>query len=101
MTIDKQGFNSNSFFVGFITGLFIQWTNIVPVLGAFVLGLSIQNLPEAIDLRNIPTNFTNILSFIFAYKRKDPMHVSENNQTEPERKTFVHAIKKKDGAIAT
>ena len=63
-----SNFNSNSFLTGFITGLFIQWTNIVPVLGAFVLGLSIRNIPELIDLRDLPTNLINIISFVVPFR---------------------------------
>lgn len=64
-----SNFNSNSFFTGFITGLFIQWTNIIPVLGAFVLGLSIRNIPELIDLRDLPANIMSLIGLIIPFAR--------------------------------
>lgn len=46
--------NRNDFLIGLLTGLFLQWANIIPVMGAFALGLSIRKLPDMIDLSQIP-----------------------------------------------
>lgn len=76
----SSNFNSNSFFTGFITGLFIQWTNIIPVLGAFVLGLSIRNIPELIDLRELPANVMSLISLVLPFARvvKKPDSASQS-----------------------
>lgn len=47
-------FHSWSFFSGMLSGMFIRYTDILPILGGFVLGLTVQKLPDMMILDNMP-----------------------------------------------
>ena len=47
-------FNAFSFFSGTLTGLILDWTDIIPILGGFILGFSVKKMPEFMNTNDIP-----------------------------------------------
>jgi hypothetical protein len=56
-------FNAFSYFSGVLTGLIIDWTDILPILGGFVLGLSVKRLPEFINIQDLPFFIQNYIQY--------------------------------------
>jgi len=50
----SQSFNSFSYLSGILTGMIIKWTDIIPIIGGFCLGLAVKNLPELFDINELP-----------------------------------------------
>lgn len=38
------------FLLGLVFGLILKWSDIIPILGGFILGLSCRKIPEMINL---------------------------------------------------
>ena len=70
-------FDSISYFTGVLTGMIIRWTDIIPIFGGFLLGISIKKLPEFVDLTTLPINLTDFISFLKMknINRKDPKEI--------------------------
>lgn len=47
--------NSWTFITGVMLGLFIRYTDILPIMGGFVMGLTVQKLPEIMNMDFMPT----------------------------------------------
>jgi hypothetical protein len=64
-------FSSFSYFTGVLTGMVIRWTDIVPICGGFVLGLTFSR-PGVLEMLGLPTNLADIASFVkrIAYSKK-------------------------------
>lgn len=56
-------FNTFSYCSGLLTGLIIRWTDIVPILGGFVLGLSVKKMPEFINTNDLPLFIQNYVNY--------------------------------------
>ena len=69
-----NNFNTFSYLSGVLTGLIIDWTDIVPLLTGFVLGISIKKMPEFVNVGDLPKNMQNSASaaktFISAHTEK-------------------------------
>lgn len=76
--------NSWSFFSGMLTGMFIRYTDILPILGGFILGLSVQKLPDFLD--HMP---------LFIQNGYDQMLEMVTNKLNGNKKLKI-AFKKKD-----
>ena len=57
-------FDTSSYFTGVLTGMVIRWTDIVPIFGGFLLGISFKRLPEFVDLSALPISLQNILGIL-------------------------------------
>ena len=40
----------SSYFMGVLTGIVIRWTDIIPIVGGFLLGLSIKQIPDFLNI---------------------------------------------------
>jgi len=69
-----NNFNTFSYLSGVLTGMIIDWTDIVPLLTGFVLGISIKKMPEFVNVGDLPKNMQNYASaaktFISAHTEK-------------------------------
>lgn len=54
--------NGFSFFSGVFTGFVLRWTDIVPIIGGFVLGFTVRKLPGFINLNDLPPLIKEYLS---------------------------------------
>ena len=59
-------FNTFSYFSGILTGLILDWTDIIPILGGFLLGLSVKKLPEFININDLPLSIKNYIRILTA-----------------------------------
>ena len=57
----NDDFNSWSFTIGVLTGFSLRMTDVVPLLGGFIFGLCVKNLPEIVQLRQFPTKVREIM----------------------------------------
>lgn len=56
-------FHTFSYFSGLISGLILKWTDIVPILGGFILGVSIRKVPEMFNPEDIPLYVTQYFQY--------------------------------------
>lgn len=56
-------FNGFSFFSGVFTGFILRWTDIIPIIGGFMLGLTVRKIPDFINLNDLPPIIKNYLHF--------------------------------------
>jgi hypothetical protein len=47
-------FNTFSYLSGVLTGMIIDWTDIVPLMTGLILGLSIKQMPEFVNVNDLP-----------------------------------------------
>lgn len=53
----QQTINTSLFFYSFgvLTGLIVKWTDIVPIIGGFMLGITVSRIaPEFISVSELP-----------------------------------------------
>jgi len=60
---EQYTFNTFSFFSGMLAGMIIKWTDIIPILGGFALGLSVKKLPEFINYNDLPAFVRKYLDY--------------------------------------
>lgn len=65
-------FSGFSFFSGVFTGFVLRWTDIIPIIGGFVLGFTVRKLPGFVNLNDLPPMIKNYL-FIFV-NQMNPMN---------------------------
>jgi hypothetical protein len=62
-----QEFNTFSYLSGVLTGMIIDWTDIVPLMTGFVLGLSIKKMPEFVNVNDLPKYIQNYANNLKAF----------------------------------
>lgn len=68
-----HNFNTFSYLSGVLTGMIIDWTDIVPLMTGFVLGLSIKKMPEFVNVNDLPKYMQQYVNGIkmFISSKKD------------------------------
>lgn len=74
---DTFAFNSFSYFSGVLSGLIIKWTDIIPILGGFILGISVKKMPEFINITDLPIFAQNYITY---FKNIGNSNISPNLQ---------------------
>jgi len=47
-------FNSWSFFSGMLVGMVFRWSDLLPMMGGFLLGISVTKIPEIVVVDHFP-----------------------------------------------
>lgn len=69
---EQYHFNAFSFFSGMLAGLIIKWTDIIPIFGGFMLGMSVKKLPEFISYNDLPYSIRKYLDYFTATTQQIP-----------------------------
>ena len=59
--MEQSEFNSWSFTLGLMTGFTLRSTDVVPLIGGFIFGLCVRNLPDVIQLQQFPTKIQELV----------------------------------------
>jgi Kef-type K+ transport system membrane component KefB len=55
-------FNGFSFFSGVFTGFILRWTDIIPILGGFIFGMTVRRIPDLVNMDGIPDNVKTFMT---------------------------------------
>lgn len=83
---EQYNFNAFSFFSGMLAGLIIKWTDIIPIFGGFMLGMSVKKLPEFISYNDLPVSIRRYLDYFGSFS-STPQQTTESQSTELTKKT--------------
>ncbi len=85
---EQYNFNAFSFFSGMLAGLIIKWTDIIPIFGGFMLGMSVKKLPEFISYNDLPVSIRRYLDYFGSFSSPpQPTVPSTEQTTESAKKT--------------
>jgi len=48
-----MSFNGISYASGVLTGLILKWTDILPIVGGFCLGLTVRSVPDLFEIHDV------------------------------------------------
>lgn len=54
--------DGTSYLMGVLSGMILKWTDIIPIMGGFLLGLSVKQLPQLIKYEDLPQPVKNMLN---------------------------------------
>jgi hypothetical protein len=59
----------HSFSFGFVAGIMLKWTDLIPITGGFIIGFSIQRIPDITT--KIPEFLTSLYDRITIKKKEE------------------------------
>lgn len=60
--------NQHLYFMGgLICGLILRYTDVLPIIGGFALGVAVKQLPDVINKDTIPNTFSKLSGNIYGY----------------------------------
>lgn len=90
-------FDSFSFISGILTGLIVRWTDIIPIVGGFVLGLSVKKMPEIININDLPPFVQKYINYFIVSSPKtetlnNGVSVKDITESEENRLSLIQQI---------
>lgn len=68
---EPYAFNSFSYFSGVISGMILKWTDIIPITGGIIIGLTLKQIPQFLNPNEIPVYVLNIINYYKNITKKD------------------------------